>query len=289
MNRPRVQGRMATRSATAGMALVAVLWITAALSLMLTGMTRSVREEVRAATGLRQSIEGRALAEAGINLVLQGLAVRPEAVTRLTTVDVTFKGVPIQVQIMPMSGLVDVNGASAELLQSLFVVAAGLPPAAALSGAQAVVQWRTRRDSAGRSFQMDAPEDLMLVPDFPYDVYARIAPLVTAGRDTSGRVNPLAAPDGVLMVLAKGNVQVAARVAAARNANAVGIDLTQLEAAFVGSTSSRAYRLAANIPLADGARMQFMQDVNFRADAQSELPWRILQTQANVVLPPDAN
>ena len=271
------------------MALVAVLWITAALSLMLTGMTRSVREEVRAAIGVRQSIESRALAEAGINIVLQGLAARPETVTRLTTVEVVFRGTPMQVQVMPMSGLIDVNGASVELLQSLFVVAAGMPPPAALVGAQAVVRWRTQRDSAGRSFQMDAPEDLMLVPDFPYDVYARIAPLVIAGRDSSGRVNPLAASDAVLMVLAKGNAQVAARIAAARNANAVGIDLTQLEAAFVGSASSRAYRLAANIPLPDGARMQFVQDVNFRADAQSELPWRILQTRANVVPPPDAN
>ncbi|XAH22997.1 type II secretion system protein GspK [Xylophilus sp. GW821-FHT01B05] len=272
----------------AGMALVAVLWIVAALSLMLTGMTRSVRQEVRSATTARQAVEGRAVAEAAINMVLQQMVAQPNAVNRLMSIDVAFRGVPTRVQVFPMSGLIDLNSAQPALLEALFAVAGGMPPAAATAGAQAVVQWRMQRDSGGRTFGFDAPEDLMLVPGFPYDVYARIARLVAAGQTTGGTVNPLSAPDGVLLVLAKGNVQVAARIAAARDTNAVGVDLTQLEGSFISSINSRAYRLIASVPLSDGVSMRFTQDVTFQAGTQSELPWRILQSGGVVVLPPGA-
>jgi len=271
-----------------GMALVAVLWIVAALSLMLTGMTKSVRQEVRSATTARQSVEGRAAAEAAINMVLQQMVAQPNAINRMMSVDVAFRGVSMQVQVMPMSGLIDLNSAQPALLEALFTVAGGMPPAAAAAGAQTVVQWRTQRDAGGRTFGFDAPEDLMLVPGFPYDVYARIARLVAAGQSTGGTVNPLCAPDGVLLVLAKGNAQVAERIAAARDANAGGVDLTQLEASFISGINSRAYRLTASVPLPDGARMRFSQDVTFQAGPQSELPWRILQSGGVVVLPPAA-
>ncbi|WP_198970420.1 general secretion pathway protein GspK [Xylophilus sp. ASV27] len=276
------------RMRDAGMALVAVLWIVAALSLMLTGMTRSVRQEVRSATSARQAVEGRAAAEAAINLVLQQMAAKPGAVNRLMSIDVAFRGVSTTVQVFPMNGLIDLNSAQPPLLEALFAVAGGMPPAAAAAGAQAVVQWRTQRDSGGRTFGFDAPEDLMLVPGFTYDVYARIAQLVAAGQTSGGAVNPLCAPDGVLLVLAKGNAQVAERIAAARRTDAVGVDLTQLEASFIGSAVSRAYRLIANVPLPDGASMRFTQDVTFQAGPQSELPWRILQSGGVVALPPGA-
>ncbi|PYE76033.1 type II secretion system protein GspK [Xylophilus ampelinus] len=268
----------------AGMALVAVLWITAALSLMLTGMTASVRQEVRAASGARQLVEGRAVAEAAINLALQQMAAQPNGVTQKASVLLSFRGVDIQVQILPFNGLIDVNSAAPDLLQALFSVAGGMAPQVAEAAAQTVVRWRLQRDAGGRPLGLEAPEDLMLVPGFPYEVYARIAPLIAAGQSSGGKVNPLSAPDGVLVVLAKGNVAVAARIAAARDAKQVGIDLTQLEASFVGASTSRAYRLIASVPLPDGASMRFSQDVNFQMTPQSEIPWRILQSDSAVAV-----
>ncbi len=279
-------GSMQRTAPQAGMALVAVLWITAALSLMLTGMTGSVRQEVRAASAGRQMVEGRALAEAAINIVLQQMAAQPAAITQRVSIDVAFRGVNVPVQVMPMNGLIDVKNAGPELLQALFAVAGGMPPQAAAAAAQAVVQWRLQRTSGWQPYGLEAPEDLMLVPGFPYELYARIAPLIAVGQSSDGRVNPLSAPDGVLLVLAKGNASVAARIAAARDARQVGIDLTQLEALFVGGASSRAYRLAANVPLSDGASMRFLQSVSFQSSAQSELPWRILHSSNAVSVPP---
>ena len=269
-----------------GMALVAVLWITAALSLMLTGMTGSVRQEVRAATSARQFVEGRAQGEAAINIVLQQMAAQPASITQQTVVAVPYRGINVQVQVLPMGGLIDVKSASPELLQALFVIAGGLAPGPATAAAQAVVQWRTRPGSTGQPLGLEAPEDLMLVPGFPYDVYARIAPLIAAGQSSGGTVNPLSAPSAVLLVLARGNAAVATRIAAARDARQVGIDLTQLEASFIGGSTSRAYRLTANVPLPDGAGMSFSQSIIFQASAQSELPWRILQNSGAISVTP---
>ena len=269
-----------------GMALVAVLWITAALSLMLTGMTASVRQEVKAASSVRQFVEGRAQAEAAIAIVLQQMAAQPAAITQSTVVAVAYRGANVQVQVMPMNGLIDVKSASPELLQALFVVAGGMPPGPAAAAAQAVLQWRTRPGSTGQPLGLEVPEDLMLVPGFPYDVYARIAPLIGAGQSSSGTVNPLSAPEGVLLVLAKGNAATAARIAAARSAGQIGIDLTQLEASFIGGATSRASRLTASVPLPDGASMRFAHSITFQASAQSELPWRILQSSGAVSVTP---
>lgn len=261
-----------------GMALVAVLWIVAALSLMLTGMTRSVRQEVRSATAARQTVEGRATAEAAINLVLQRIAAEPVAAAGLVDVAVPFRGVNVQVRIIPMAGLIDVNRASIALLQSLLVVAGEMAPAAAQSAAEALVSWREQTAPDGQRRGFDVPEDLMLVPDFSYDRYARIADLISAGQGSVGSVNPLAAPVPVLAVLARGNLGAATRIDAARHSGGIGIDLTALDPSFIGSSNGRAYRLIATVPLPDNGSMRFTQDVNFRTGPRDALPWRILRS-----------
>ena len=260
------------------MALVAVLWIVAALSLMLMGMTQSVRQEVRSATINRQIVEGRATAEAAINLVLQRLSAQPGAQTSLLDVNVPFRGVPVQVRVVPMSGHIDVNRAAAPLLQSLLVVAGGMPPAAAQRGAETIIDWRQQRSADGRARELEAPEDLMLIPGFPYDVYARIADLVTAGQGSGGSVNPLAAPEGVLRVLARGDASAASRIASARGAGGVGIDLTALDPSFIGTGNTRAYRITATVPLPDNDSMRYTQDVTFSTGSRDPLPWRILRS-----------
>ena len=270
----------------AGMALVAVLWIVAALSLMLTGMTQSVRQEVRSASAGRETIEGRATAEAAINLVLQRIAAQPSGLTTLLDVNVPFRGTSVQMRVVPMSGLIDVNRAPAPLLQALLVVAGGMPPAAAQTGAEAIVRWREQRARDGRAWGIDAPEDLMLVPGFPYEAYARIADLITADQSSGGSVNPLAAPESVLQVLSRGNSAVAARIAAARAAGGVGIDLTALDPSFIGTGNGRAYRLIATVPLPDNGSMRFTQDVTFRTGTLDPLPWRILQSGRSYQPPP---
>ena len=57
-----------------GMALVAVLWIVAALSILVTGMVKAQRDEIRLVASARQTVQGHAMANAAIQMVLQAMA-----------------------------------------------------------------------------------------------------------------------------------------------------------------------------------------------------------------------
>lgn len=61
-----------------GVALIAVLWIVAAMAIAVTGMAHAVRNEIRTVAAARSGVETQALGEAAIALAVQKmLAQRP--------------------------------------------------------------------------------------------------------------------------------------------------------------------------------------------------------------------
>lgn len=268
------------------MALIAVLWLVAALSIMVTGIVRSMRTEARLVGDARQiSVEG-ALGDAAIQLALQQLAVRTTPLVGIETASIPYHGVDIAVQVQPLNGLIDLNRAPPELLAATLRIAAGLPPAQADQGAQAIVDWRQTRDAHGGSQVFEATEDLLRVPGFAYDLYARMAPLLTADQPGSGRVNPMAAPESVLAVLANGDIAQAARIAAQRAAGAAGVDTSALNGAWLDASATRRLRLTALVPLPDGAVVQVSRSVDLTASARDGMPWTTFRFQQH--LQPDA-
>ncbi|MBS0402855.1 MAG: general secretion pathway protein GspK, partial [Proteobacteria bacterium] len=134
--------RHAALHKTSGMALIAVLWIVAALSLMVIGVTGTVRQQVQAAGNQRDQISGRALGEAAAALVVQQLQVERQRPTGLVEVPVSYGGVEMSVQVAPLDGLISLNGAPPDLLAALLQVAGGLPVAQAQELATRLVLWR---------------------------------------------------------------------------------------------------------------------------------------------------
>lgn len=267
-------------TAQSGMVLIAVLWIVAALSIIVTGLTRSVRQEARLLAQSRASVVAQAQGDAALQLVLQDLAARPAAPNRLSYVDATYRDVPVRVEVMPLNGLIDINNAPEALLTRLYTIAAGLPPDAAQALAQATVQARERKDAKGVAERFEAVEDLLRVPGIGYPLYARLAPLVTADLRGAGKVNPMAAPPEVLVVLAAGRADVAARIADARLAGQDGIDSTGLDAALIdNNTSGRRLRLRARVPLDSGAFLYVTRYVELTSRGRNGLPWYTYHTE----------
>ena len=256
-----------------GMVLIAVLWLVAALSIIVTGLTRSVREEARMMSRARQSVEALGIGDAAIQIVLQGMSAQPAPRGRLNEIDVVYRGVPVSVQVMPLNGLIDINAASLPLLARLYAVAGGLPTEAAEALAQATVAARERKDSAGRAVRFEAGEDLLQVPGIDYSLYARLSGLITADLRGGGKVNPMAAPLGVLAVLADGNVAVAQRIAADRRAGLEGIDTTALNAGVIDNATVRRFRLQARVPLVDGTWVRVARTVDLTPRARDGMPW----------------
>ena len=265
-----------------GVVLIAVLWIVMALSIIVTGLSRSVRDEAKMLSMARQGAQASALGDAAIQLVLQQMAVDAKPVDRVTTVQVPYQGRQMDVQVMPLNGLVDLNSAKTPLLARLLTVAGGLPESAAEPLAQAIVDYREQRTAQGASRRFEASEDLMRVPGVSYDLYARLSGLVTADIRSGGAVNPLAAPPAVLQVLAGGNAQLAQQIDSQRQSGQAGIDMTSLDATFIGSGTVRRYRLQARVPVADGGSFLVTRYVDINPRSRDGLPWTTFHMQREV-------
>ena len=261
------------------MALVAVLWIVAALSILVTGMVKAQRDEIRLVSSARQTVQGHAMANAAIQMVLQEMAGRNEPVSRLSHVEVSYAGAAIAVEIVPLNGLIDINRASGPLLTALFAVAGGLDAERASALAGSVVAARLPGPAAQSGPRFEAVEDLLQLPGVDFPLYARLSALLTTDTRGSGRVNAMAAPEGVLVVLSEGDTGRASRIAAARDGGGAGIDTTGLTAQFVDTVVTKRFRLVARVPLTDGRRLFSAWTVETGRVAPDGVPWRIFHAE----------
>ena len=266
------------RAASQGLALIAVLWLVAAMGLIITGVVKSVKTETRSSGQQRQSLQAQTQGDAVLLLALQSLYFQDPPLRQATqTASFVFAGQATQVEVNALNGLIDINNAPDPLLAQLYAVAGGLPNDAAQALAQATVQTRKTTNAKGFQAKFDAPEDLLQVPGFTYDLYAKMRDLVTADlKGGSGRVNPMAAPQSVLQVLTGGDTGRAAALYANRNVPLTGMDTTVLNPAFIDSSISSSLRLQAFVPMGNGASLVRTWDVLSVQDRRTGLPWRVL-------------
>ncbi len=272
-----------------GIALVAVLWIVGALSVLVTGVVLAQRAELRMAGAARASLVGEAAGQAAIHIVLQRMTAGGDRIDRLTRVAVRHDERDIVVEVMPLTGLIDLNLAPRPLLEAFVARAGGADEKLARQVAEAVVARREAAPGpAEASSLLAAPEELLSLPGVDYDLFARLAPMVTTGSGGVGRINPLAAPDEVLRFLAAGNAALARRVADDRDAGVVAIDTSRLEGAFIDATVSTRHRFTAQVPMADGARVLVVRDVDTAVDSLSPAPWQTLRASTRWIAAPVA-
>ncbi|GAC1599669.1 MAG: hypothetical protein NVS3B2_01110 [Ramlibacter sp.] len=270
-----------------GVALVAVLWVVAALSILVTGLVQTQREEIRTASSARVRLQADALGQGAIHLAVQMLLANTggqERRERLAHMRIPYDGVEVQVEIAPLNGLVDLNLAPAPLLAATFAVGGGVEPARAQQLAASVVAARDARPG-GPPPRFQAPEELLGVAGVDYDLYARLAHLLTTDSRGSGRINPLAAAPGVLLLLAGGDQAVASRVAADRDANVPGMDTTRLQTALTDRSVTTRFRFSALVPLPDGSQVTVARDIDITPAADGTAPWRTMRTHAPVMTP----
>ncbi len=273
--------RMSLRHRQPGMALIAVLWIVAALSLLVVGMAQTVRQQIRVASTQRDEVVGQALGEAAVALTLQALQVAPERPRGVVQVPQEFEGVKMSVEVMPLDGLISLNGASAPLFTAALKIAGGMDASAAEALANSLVQWREEPAEGGGKHLFESVEDLLLVPGFDYLLYERLRPLFTAITRANG-VNPLSAPPEVLAVLADGDMSRVSAITERRSNNAVGVDTSSLNQSLVGRSAADQYRVSAKVPLEAGRILLLTRDVGLTATPSGE-PWRVFSATRRIL------
>ncbi|MCY7319245.1 MAG: general secretion pathway protein GspK, partial [Ramlibacter sp.] len=133
------------RGTQRGVALIAVLWVVAALSILVTGLVQTQREEIRSAVSARIRLQADAVGQGAIHVAVQTLNQQSQRRERLARIKVPYDGVEVIVEVQPFSGLVDVNLAPPPLLAALFSVNGGLDVGAATRLAASVVALRDAR------------------------------------------------------------------------------------------------------------------------------------------------
>lgn len=264
-----------------GVALIAVLWLVAAMGIIVTGVVQAVKGELRTVGLQRQAVVANARADAAILLALQQLHIQQkEPGPAMQTMVVQFEKQDSAVTVTPLNGRIDINHAPVALLVGMYRHAGGLSADAAQALAQATLDTRQTKTAKGQAQGFDASEDLLQVPGVTYDLYAKLADLVTADiKQGSGRVNPLAAPVGVLQILTGGDVARATALLASRDANPSGMDTTFFQTEHIEMASSRSLRLQVQINLPDAQSVQRAWHVSWAADPRSGLPWRVMAVQ----------
>lgn len=280
-------GEPALRAKSEGMALIAVLWIVAALSIMISGVQTSVRSEIRIVGAGRQALEAVALGEAAMHMALQDLAASKERSARRLARDYFYAGRGMQVELIPLNGLIDLNKAPRDLLAALYEQAGPMSSQQAGALAEDTVQYRAQRDTQGREVGFESVQDLLSVPGVDYNLYARLSALVTADLQGSGRVNPLAAPLEVLSVLASEDRSSAIAIFDRQTAAVGGadIDATGLNAQWVGFSATTRYRVQVRVPTQDGGGVMVVRHVDTRPDRFTGVPWRIFNAEHWMVVP----
>ena len=247
---------------SAGVALIAVLWMVAALSVLALGLAATTKSEVRSAQGIRARAEAAALGDAAIQLAVLELRSTDIGHEEYSHFDYELAGRSIAVAAVPAAGLVDLNQAGEELLTGLFAGTGGLDPELAAQLAHRVVAWRTSGlqveaedyAAAGVAFRprggpFEYPEDLLQVLGVSYPLYARVRDLITVRGGGAG-VAPKAASEAVLTLLAGGDRDLAARIAHSRRDDPA-TDFTGLDNRFFGGGSSPVYRMDARVRIGD--------------------------------------
>jgi general secretion pathway protein K len=217
-----------------GIALIAVLWVVAALTVIAAGMLSLVKGHTRALGTFQNQVVADTLGDAGTNLALRQILEKREQFQRFQRLGFDIEGIPVEVDVIPVSGLISLNGAQESLLTDLFVHGGGVAPEQAQMLAQRVIDWRdpdgiampkgaeddayaaagSRYRTRGGRFQ--SPEDLLQVLGVDYGLYVRIASLVTVESRLSS-VDASAAPEEVLRVLAGGDAAAALNYAQKRS------------------------------------------------------------------------
>ncbi|HEY3519529.1 MAG TPA: type II secretion system protein GspK [Rhodanobacteraceae bacterium] len=133
---------------TRGAALLFALWAVALLAALLAGLALGARSEGEAALNLYSQTRARYAADAGVARAIEALRESDPArhwVPDGRTYQFEFDGARVQVRIDDVSGQVDLNAATPQVLTNLFL-AAGADNARAQALSDAVQDWRDSDD-----------------------------------------------------------------------------------------------------------------------------------------------
>lgn len=206
--------------ADAGIALMVVLWMLTALSVLAIGFAGETRVEARTALNVAEIARARALADAGIHRGIAALFMTdPEIAWQLdgAPYPVELAGGVVTISIWPDTGLIDINSAPDELIRSL-IASTGIENDRIDPITDAILDWRDEDDlvhlngaeaddyeAAGlpygpRNGYFETVDELAQVLGMDRALYAALEPAITVYSGHTG-INAAVAPRPALLAV----------------------------------------------------------------------------------------
>lgn len=260
-----------------GIALLAVLWLVVALSIMLAALQKVVKGEIRMAGQSRNTVQNSATADAAIRLALQEIYLsKTTTFNKITTKTFPVFGQNITLEIIPANGYLDLNSAPASLLANAFEYA-GASKDQAQQLAKLTLEARLRKTDNGDTAKLHATEELLQIDGFTYRMYQKLRQFLTTDITGPGLINPMAAPLGTLAILAEGDLTRAQQLQTAQRTNPETMDRTSLNTAHTTMTSTSFIHIRATSTLPDKT-LQISAWLVDTATPSYGLPWRVIRT-----------
>lgn len=254
VSRLRCSSPFLPRSDQGGMALVVVLWLVAALSLFVGSMGGQVRQQARILSAERESLQARARAEEVIYAQAAQMLLSRSSVQgrELISERVSGQGGMLEVQAVPWAGLVNINGASVELLQALFR-GAGMAAGQAVTVAREIDRVRQERAQAKEPF-WEVPTELLDVPGMNWLAFERVQDFLVAENGRRSGINEMAMPPDLKQML---------RAAGYMPAGGVG-------------SAAPLYAMRALVPGEGGKVMLYTLHLNLEKNNTTGAPWTVV-------------
>jgi general secretion pathway protein K len=216
--------RLILGSSEYGIALIAVLWVCALVSVLAAGFTYILRTETQLNIAQHDRARARAGAEAGIQRVLAMLTSAPSGSdTRLPLQQYTLRydDMDLEIKLVSEAGKIDLNAAPAAIIKGLLQRASSvlenLDPEQARALADAIMDWRDAdsrpRDKGAerrtyRAQGLAGPRDqpflsvteLRQIIGMSREVFEFLSPLVSVNSQ-SARIDPRAAARDTLLAV----------------------------------------------------------------------------------------
>jgi general secretion pathway protein K len=272
------------RDSQSGVALAIVVWFIAAMSLLVAGIVAQAKVDTRMAQSHVARAQAVAAGDGAIQLMLaaiQSKQIKGYRGRGVPQLDFEVGGQKVSVSLVPVAGLIDLNGAPGELLIALFSGSATESEEDAQILAENVMIWR-KQISAGtrQKLKFNSVQDLLRVDGVGRTLFENIRDSVVAGAVARKGVDWMSAPESVLHVLNGENEDVVTAVLSAREGNFSPANAIPrgLNPRFQVAGRGNDYRVDALVTVGDKQWLR-RRWVSLETEGEGLLPWRFTGTE----------
>lgn len=282
-------------AAQTGIALALLLWMLAALGLLVAGVVALSRSDVQLTALQLDQARAQAVATGVAHLALRDLHTarlgNAGATAGPMEAQYTLGGLPARVRLVPANGLLNLNGANEALFAALLEFVGGMEAEEARALARAIVEWRMAplppigaaddQETGRGAFRVE--EEVLEVPGMTRDVYDKVRRYLHTQPASTG-FDLQAGPESLLNALRDADPEAVDFALDSRQD--VGRDAPPLPGPEgpTGLAGGSVYCVEVDVQIAEGRVFRQRIWVEL-AGAMAGLPWRFSRVYPVMLLP----